>query len=273
MTRAGSKLLKMLRQILSVFNALLAISATVKTVDLITKISLKFKPKRKSLKQLKANIGPESLSVVSLTFAAGDLAILIITVILGWMVIVTYKRKLIFAYAPFVLMDIVLTILLIIRDASTESWLVSCDINLTINIGILIVIYFMNRELAKNNSCDTHSVELDANDATSGTLNVDRCLETTASTFLDSTLGSSFDQVNDTPTQMTRPSTRRASLWSNGSLICETDLSPADHWAASTSPFNSPLVPFTVTSDHLPWLTRQSDQSSVETPLQRLCQS
>lgn len=301
MTQAGVKLLKTLRQILCILNALLTISAVIQIVDLITQISLKSKPKRKIPKRLPSVIGKDltlwtlssvnnaslstgsssssssstttttssssssavaaaaaSTSSVSFAFLAGDIAILAITVIIGWIALVTFKRKLLHTYLILMIIDMLFTVAIIIRDASTGSWLIMCDINLAINISTLIVLYFLYKELAKTslvNNLPGNNV-LTGVDVTSlprvhSNLDAFSSLTVPASSSAAAVaaLANTHDSIDDSSTDISTLASylhhRRATIWSNGSLICETNLPASTYWDTSVCLTVAPL-PYTI---------------------------
>lgn len=281
MSPAGAKLIKTLRQILCVFNALLTISVVIQVVDFITKLALKSKKvPKKALKKLQGQLIANSwqgttenanLSLVSLGFLGGDIIILSVTVIIGWIGIITFKRRILYVYSVLMVVDVLYTIVLIIRDASSDSWLIMCDA--VINISICIVMYFLFKELSKcnfythnignnigNNNLNStlHRINSSLNGYPSGSI-----LPTAASAA--SALGSILDADDmadgpDAPLE-SYLNTRRATIWSNGSLLCEAP--PSTYWDAPLCISVAPS-PFTINCDPPPPWSPSEDSSINE---------
>lgn len=251
MSQARAKLIKKLRTILCVFNALLTISVVIQVVEFITKLALKSKKvQKKTMKKLQGQLIasnsfiPENanLSFASLSFLAGDIVILSITVIVGWIGIITFKRRILYVYTVLMVVDFLYSLLLIIRDTSADSWLIMCDV--IINISICIVMYCLIKELTKSDT------ETAAERAVNGNIshnNLRRLHSNTnggypngpiltSPTSATSVLGTTLEpiegmsEIPETDIENYLNS-RRATIWSNGSLLCEAP--PSSYWDTS----------------------------------------
>lgn len=269
--------MKTLRQILCVLNAILTISVVIQVVELITKLALKTRVKKKpAMKQgsfkkpYSSTSGQSALAIsqvdpgldqLSLIFLGGDIIILSITVIVGWIGIITLKRRILYVYSVLIVIDVLYTILLIIRDASSDSWLIMFDT--AVNIMICITMYFLFRELSKCHE-DAPGNNRNGNGNANGSVHrINSMVDgypngsiipspTSAASALGNTLDP-IDELGDVSDSALQSylETRRATIWSNGSLICETTLPPSTYWETSLCISVAPS-PYTINCDPPP---------------------